>query len=65
MSDNLPIGEKIEPGIKTLNQVKLEYVYTVLNVCNGNLTETARVLQISRASLYRYRQQISNTHFQK
>jgi two-component system response regulator HydG len=41
------------PALRPLAEVEQEHVRRVLDLCNGNQVETARVLQISRSTLWR------------
>jgi len=40
-------------GTPPLEEVKRQYVISVLNLCNGNVSLAARTLNIDRRSLYR------------
>ncbi len=42
-----------EINVKTLKQLENEYINDILNLCNGNHTEAAKKLDISRATLWR------------
>ncbi|MBI4860166.1 MAG: sigma 54-interacting transcriptional regulator [Candidatus Riflebacteria bacterium] len=41
------------PRLKSLEEKEKEYVQEVLEACKGNQTEAARILGISRTSLWR------------
>lgn len=39
--------------LKTLEEIEVEYITHVLKICGGNVTATAKTLDISRATLNR------------
>ena len=55
--EHLPGLQKGEEAVvrkaTTLREVELEHIRTVIRQCNGNLSAAARMLGISRATLYR------------
>ena len=43
--------ENLDNRILTLEEVKEFYVHSILDLCNGNKSKTARILRISRSTL--------------
>jgi DNA-binding NtrC family response regulator len=52
LSGYLPSSSKSD-RIKTLKEVEAEYISEVIRLCNGNMAKAAKLLGISRSSLYR------------
>lgn len=52
--NNLSNKEKNTSEFQTLQKVQMNYIQKILKITNGNKTETAKILGISRATLWRY-----------
>lgn len=61
----LPSGVEPPEQVKTLRQIKLEYVNSVIEDCEGNITEAARLLKIGRSTAYRFQKQYLDSYPQK
>lgn len=53
LSGSLPPRSSNSGRIKTLREVEAEYISDVIRMCNGNMSMAAKLLGISRSSLYR------------